>query len=100
MSLLQNFDLLIGSRLHSLIFALVAEIPFIGISYDPKIENFMEMIDMKPICAMSNFDADVILDEVDRIYEDYEGQKHKIVLAKQSLKSRLLINDDMLMKVL
>lgn len=100
MSLLQNFDLLIGSRLHSLIFALVAEIPFIGISYDPKIENFMEMIDMKPVCAMSNFDADVILEEVNRIYEDYEGQKHKIVLAKQSLKSRLLINDEMLMKVL
>lgn len=100
MSLLQNLDVLIGSRLHSLIFALVAEIPFIGISYDPKIENFMDMIDMQPVCAMHNFDAQKLIDAVELISNDYESHKQIIVKAKQTLKDRLLINDEMLMKVL
>lgn len=40
MSLIGNLDLLIGIRLHALIFAALMHVPFIGISYDPKIDSF------------------------------------------------------------
>lgn len=100
MSLMQQFKLLIGSRLHSLIFSLVAEVPFVGISYDPKIENFMEMFHMKPVCAMRDFDVDKIVAAVDEMEADYEMNKMRIIEAKKMLEKQLTVNDLMLKEVI
>ena len=39
-SILSECSLLIGMRLHALILSAVANIPMVGISYDPKIDSF------------------------------------------------------------
>lgn len=100
MSILQNIDILVGSRLHSLIFSLVAEIPFVGISYDPKIESFMDMISMKPVCTMATFSEERIVAAVQELEENYESKKQEVLNAKQLLRTRLDLNEIMLKKVL
>ncbi|MFA4906607.1 MAG: polysaccharide pyruvyl transferase CsaB, partial [Candidatus Margulisiibacteriota bacterium] len=42
LGLLSAFDIVVGMRLHSLIFAVKAGVPAIGIAYDPKIAAFMD----------------------------------------------------------
>ncbi|WP_240419828.1 polysaccharide pyruvyl transferase CsaB [Paenibacillus periandrae] len=42
-------DLLIGMRLHSLIYAASQQIPMLGISYDPKIDQFLNRLDMHAV---------------------------------------------------
>ncbi|MCL2709016.1 MAG: murein biosynthesis integral membrane protein MurJ, partial [Defluviitaleaceae bacterium] len=42
LALVGRLDLLIGMRLHSLIFASCAGVPFAGISYDPKVDSFLK----------------------------------------------------------
>ncbi|MGO4888784.1 polysaccharide pyruvyl transferase CsaB [Anaerobacillus sp. MEB173] len=42
-ALIGKTDLLIGMRLHALIFSAVVETPFIAISYDPKIDSFANL---------------------------------------------------------
>lgn len=36
-----NFDLVVSVRLHGLIFALLAQVPGVGLCYDPKVRSFM-----------------------------------------------------------
>jgi len=45
--LLAGFDLVVGMRLHALILAALAGVPFIGLCYDPKISAFMRSVDLE-----------------------------------------------------
>lgn len=44
LSIVGNTKLMVGIRLHALIFASVMNIPMIGISYDPKIDRFLKTV--------------------------------------------------------
>lgn len=59
-----RMDVNIGVRLHSLIFSACGNVPTIGISYDPKIDGFLDMIHLNPICSYESMDAKTIADEV------------------------------------
>ena len=48
----------IGVRLHALVFSAVMNVPTIGISYDPKIDGFLEMINMTPVCSYDEIAVD------------------------------------------
>ncbi|MFJ8416735.1 polysaccharide pyruvyl transferase CsaB [Bacillus paramycoides] len=48
-SILSECSLLIGMRLHALILAAVANTPMIGISYDPKIDSFVQQVNQPSI---------------------------------------------------
>jgi polysaccharide pyruvyl transferase CsaB len=44
LSFISSCDILIGMRLHSLIYAATTGVPVVGISYDPKIDEFLQQI--------------------------------------------------------
>ena len=63
-------DINIGVRLHALVFSAVMNVPTIGISYDPKIDGFLDTIGMKSICNYDNIDTEKILREVCRLIDE------------------------------
>ncbi|MBT2285185.1 polysaccharide pyruvyl transferase CsaB [Paenibacillus polymyxa] len=50
-------DLVIGMRLHSLIYAASQYVPPVGISYDPKIDQFLLRLDSEPAGNTSSLDG-------------------------------------------
>lgn len=60
-------DLLIGMRLHSLIYAASQFVPMVGISYDPKIDQFLHRLGMKAAASTASFDADALTAEAQRL---------------------------------
>lgn len=53
-------DVLIGVRLHALVFASLMMKPVVGISYDPKILNFLHMIGEDAVGTLANVEAHTI----------------------------------------
>lgn len=76
-------DINIGVRLHSLVFSAVMNVPTIGISYDPKIDGFLDTIHMKPICTYDAIDNEKILKEARRLMEEQVDYTEEIQYFKR-----------------
>ncbi|AFS79082.1 polysaccharide pyruvyl transferase [Gottschalkia acidurici 9a] len=100
LSIIGNLDLLIGIRLHSLIFGAVMNIPMIAVSYDPKINNFMEYLDEDVFCNVSELDEDSLVSEIRDKISHEEEYKRKLYDKVEYLKERLHQNEEIISKLL
>ena len=62
LSIVGCMNLLIGVRLHALIFAGVMKVPMVGISYDPKIDRFLDSIGEVPIGGINSLESDQLVE--------------------------------------
>ena len=74
LSLVGNMDVLIGIRLHALIFAAVMGTPMAGISYDPKIDRFLESVGALQVGDLQSVTATGLLTAV-KTLRAKQGQK-------------------------
>lgn len=65
MSIIGSMDMILGERLHTLIFAAAMGVPFVGIVYDPKIKSFMEYAGQKNYVEMENMSFDALKEKID-----------------------------------
>lgn len=97
LSLVGNLDILIGIRLHALIFAAVMGIPLIGVSYDPKIERFLESIGESAAGTLHDISVDRLLQETQARLSPAGGKPCRYdrvnELCKQAFKSAELAVD-------
>ncbi len=84
LSLVGNMDLMLGIRLHALIFAGVMGVPMLGISYDPKIDRFLASVGEKPVGNLADVKADELMIEIRRKWNDKETfrQRNAELLTK------------------
>lgn len=64
LSVVRNLDLLVGVRLHALIFAAIMERPFVGVSYDPKIDRFLETLGERHAGTLDCLTAEGLLERI------------------------------------
>jgi polysaccharide pyruvyl transferase CsaB len=82
-NVISGLDLLIGSRLHSLIFAVSADVPVTAVSYDPKVEYFMKSIGDNPICDIKEMNTELILKDVyQKLESNIQYKDKKEILIK------------------
>lgn len=85
-----ELDLVLGMRLHSLILAFRAAVPFIGLSYDPKVSRFLSVSGGQPGLALNDLTEEKLLslltETCDRRKEIAADLKARgLVLEKQAL---------------
>ncbi|KMO86786.1 polysaccharide pyruvyl transferase [Megasphaera cerevisiae DSM 20462] len=64
MSLMGCMDAVIANRLHALIFASIMQVPVAAVSYDPKIDSFIQLIGEKVCGTVDTIQADALIDAV------------------------------------
>ena len=86
-------DLIIGTRLHSLILSVVAQTPVIGIGYHHKVEDFMKVIDMPTLGIPINqvkVDSSSIIDAFLGLSENWESVQGAFEEVSKRLKNDAL----------
>lgn len=94
------FDVLVGVRLHSLIFAAVQNVLPIGVSYDPKIDYFMETLSMNTLCEVSDMTAEKLKLEIERLLGNKAQYKAQLRAVVEELKHKIDDNDRLLLNLL
>ena len=89
-NLLSRVDLIIATRFHSAIFALLSGVPAISIGYQPKSKGAMELLDLENYCIDI---AEVEAGELFGLVEDILGDRDAI--SRNILKKVDLLRGDM-----
>lgn len=83
-------DALFGMRLHALIYAANQRVPMLGLSYDPKIDQFLQRIDCKPVGTTEHLDAEqfagqmlILLDQRQQWQEQHNRQIGTLIEQSQ-----------------
>ncbi len=96
MSVVENLDALIGVRLHSLIFAAVAEVPLLGISYDPKIDYFLETLGLEAVGSIESIRPDDILTALEALLSEREDAVGNLKNHVKQLQKKFKKNEEIL----
>ncbi|MBD2845857.1 polysaccharide pyruvyl transferase CsaB [Paenibacillus sp. IB182496] len=83
-------DALLGMRLHALIYAAGAEVPMLGVSYDPKIDQFLARLDLEAVGTTEALDAGALADAAEAMLSDAEGwrMRHRDTIDHMKAEAR------------
>jgi len=100
MGIIKCMDFILSMRLHTLIFAARQRVPLIGFVYDPKIEYYLEKLNMPSGGAIGKFDMEKTLHMVEDMVQN--RQKYVDILNREAeqLEKRAHYNEKYLIKLL
>src|SRR5699024_9054488 len=97
MSVIGNVRFVIGMRLHSVILAAIINTPFVGLSYDPKVDRFVKRLDMLSAGHIKDLKSETLTNYVKQTIEDEEQvkqtmqKKMKHIISEAERSSQLTI---------
>ena len=100
LSIIGNMDVLVGVRLHSLIYAAIMDVPMIAVSYDPKINSFMKSIGMKAMCSVYDFNSSYFIEEFEKTIAYQNKIKDNLKAKLEILIRKLDTNEEMIRKIM
>lgn len=100
MGIISQADFILSMRLHTLIFAARQRVPLIGFVYDPKIEYYLEKLDMPSGGKLKEFDKEATLALVDEMIRDKQKFMDKLEQKEAELEKMAHRNEKYLAKLL
>lgn len=100
MGIISQADFILSMRLHTLIFAARQRVPLIGFIYDPKIEYYLEKLDMPSGGKLKEFDKEETLALVDDVINHKDVYVAKLEQKEIELEKMAHRNEKYLAKLL
>lgn len=93
LSLMEHFDFAVGMRLHFLIFAALRNIPFVALPYSPKVNGFLEDLDIK-MPPINLVNAGRLIAHIDYFWDNMEEVRAKVSGSLPELQRRARQNNE------
>ena len=100
MGIISTADFILSMRLHTLIFAARQHVPLVGFVYDPKIEYYLEKLEMPSGGDLKSFDMDHTLGLIDDIVKNKQAYVAKLEEKAKHLNQMAHRNEKYLMRLL
>lgn len=100
LALMASMDFFIGVRLHSLILASVADLPFIALTYDPKIDHFMQTMELDPPLSFETLEAGELYEAVVEALQEKNELGKRIRSGRLRNIQKLLENNETIGKII
>jgi polysaccharide pyruvyl transferase CsaB len=97
--IIKDMNLLVGVRLHSLIFAASAGVPFVAVSYDHKVDHFAESVNMNVACSIENIDTEFLYNEILKKLENEDSERAKLINNVKCLRDTISVNYKILKEI-
>lgn len=93
-SIMSCFDLCVGMRLHTLIYAAINAVPLIGLVYDPKISSFMQYTHQNHFITVEELTGDKLKKQLDSCIADYDSIKKDLEENYSILRDKARLNGE------
>ena len=100
LSIIGNMDVLVGVRLHSMIYAAIMGVPIIGVSYDPKCTAFLNSVGLDSLSTREAFSAEAFKAEFARVLETGKEQMAAVAENMRRLQKELDTNEEMIRDIM
>lgn len=102
LSVLSRLSLMVGVRLHSIIFSSMANIPFIAFNYDPKVKYFVENLGLSELLLETDEDISLknLQEKIEYIRENNDKIKDILLKKVNNLEKKALANNELVNKFL
>lgn len=102
LSVLSRLSLLVGVRLHSIIFSSMVNIPFIAFNYDPKVRYFVEDLGLSEL--LLEIDEDISLknfqEKIEYVIENNDKIKDILLEKVNNSEEKALANNELVFRFL
>ncbi|MGE5613119.1 MAG: polysaccharide pyruvyl transferase CsaB [Bacillota bacterium] len=86
--LISSMYMLLGMRLHALVFAAVTSVPMVGLVYDPKIQGFLDCIKQPSAGDVRTLDYNNLLKLTEEVWRNHDEISRQLEAATPVLKEK------------
>lgn len=100
MSLISIGDLMIGMRLHAIILAAIMNVPFVALSYDPKIDRFVRSLGRECSGHIEELNSAKLTQQIDSVISQLEKEKEDLAAKIKPIIDKAYESADLLFHIL
>ncbi len=100
LSLMQEMNMCVGMRLHTLIYAASCNVPVLGIVYDPKINGFLEYMGEDRFLKVDELSCESLCSMLDEMCIEYDKIRSHLKFNMRLLREKAQENRELMKKLL
>ncbi len=98
--IVEQMDMILGMRLHTLIYAAGTGVPVIGLTYDPKVTGFLEDIGQPRFVDVSDIDMEQLYGQMEEVLTHKEEICSQLKAKSEELEEKALLNAELAVQLL